>query len=242
VGRVGRGTLVWQGLLAVLLMALGFLLVVQGRAGRALSRQENVPTRNVYALAAMLHQEQEARHDLEVQVAGLNRRLVEFETAAARRKSDADAFARELATLRVAAGLVALAGPGITVSVDDGVASVAGQAPPVVQYVDLAGIVNELWAAGAEAIAVNDHRIVASTGFSQVGGTISVGESRLSPPYAITAIGEPDTLQGALSIRGGIVEGLRTLGLRIGIARHATLVIPAAQTLPELHLAHPVAP
>lgn len=230
----------WQALLAVLLMALGFLVVVQVRAGRALSRQEDVPTRNVYALAAMLRQEQGARQDLEVEVARLNRRLAAFETAAARRKSDAEALARELAALRVAAGLVPLAGPGITVSLDDGTVPVAGQAPPVVQYVDLAGIVNELWAAGAEAIAVNDHRLVTSVGFSQVGATISVGDTRLSRPYVVTAIGDPETLDGALRIRGGIVDGLRTLGLRISIARDASVVIPAVHTLPALRVARPV--
>ncbi len=239
-----RSTVWWQALLAALLMGLGFLLVVQLRAGRALSGQEEVPTRNVYALATMLRQERDARRDLEAQVAQLSSRLGEFETAAAQRKNTAEALTHELESLRVAAGLVPLAGPGIAVSVDDGTArsSIAGQAPPVVQYMDLVSIVNELYAAGAEAVAVSGTRVTATTGLSQVGGTIIADQRRLSPPYMVTAIGDPQTLEGALRIRGGIVEGLRALGLRIAITRRGRLTIPAAHTLPTLRLARPASP
>lgn len=233
----------WQLLLAALLMALGFLVIVQVRAGRALSGQEEVPTRNVYALATMLRQEREARRDLMAQVADLSRRLAAFETAAAQRRTAAEALTRELDDLRIAAGLVRLAGPGVVVTMNDGAATApGGQAPPVVQYVDLTGVVNELWAAGAEAVAVGDVRVSATTGFSQVGGTIIASGQRLAAPYTVTAIGDPETLAGALAIRGGIVEGLRALGLRIAIERRPDITVPAAQKPPALHVARPLPP
>jgi uncharacterized protein YlxW (UPF0749 family) len=239
----GRSSTVgWHGLLAVVLMALGFLTVVQLRASRALLGQEEVPTRNVYALATMLRQEREARQALEVQVADLSRRLADFETAAAERKSAAEDLRREMDTLRIEAGLVPLRGPGVSLAVDNGTASVAGQAPPVVQYVDLAGVTNELWAAGAEAIAVSGARVTATTGFSQVGGTIIADQYRLTPPYVITAIGDPETLEGALRIRGGVVEGLRALGLRITIRREDLVTVPASAEHAGPRIAQPVAP
>jgi uncharacterized protein YlxW (UPF0749 family) len=225
--------------LAVLLMGLGFLVVVQVRASRGLSGQEDVPTRNVYALATMLRQERAARHALEAQVADLTRRLSDFERATAERRSTTEAMVRELETLRIAAGLVPLTGPGVSVIVDASQAPVVGHAPPAVQYVDLASIVNELWAAGAEAIAVSGVRITATTGYSEVGGTILADRRRLAPPYAIEAIGDPATLRGALQIRGGVIEGLRTLGLRITIAPKTSLTLPAVQAVPALRLARP---
>lgn len=237
-----RDPLVWQALLGAVLMALGFLLVVQLRAGRVLSGQEDVPTRNVYALATMLRQEREERRTLEAQVTQLTHRLGEFESAAAQRKSTAETLTRELETLRIAAGLVPLSGPGISVAVDDGTSSVAGQAPPVVQYLDLVSIINELWAAGAEAVAVSGTRVTATTGLSQVGGTLIAGQRRLSPPYEVIAIGDPDALDGALRIRGGIVEGLRALGLRISIARRDRVTLPAARPGPPLRVARPASP
>jgi uncharacterized protein YlxW (UPF0749 family) len=228
--------------LAALLMALGFLVVVQVRASRGLSGQEDVPTRNVYALATMLRQERAARHGLEVQVADLTRRLADFERATAERRSTAEAMTRELESLRIAAGLVPMTGPGVTVVVDASQAPTVGHAPPAVQYVDLASIVNELWAAGAEAIAVSGMRISATTGYSEVGGTILADRRRLAPPYTIDAIGDPPTLEGALQIRGGVVEGLRTLGLQITITRRPSLTVPAAQALPVLRVARPASP
>jgi uncharacterized protein YlxW (UPF0749 family) len=241
-GAAARSTLLWQVLLAVLLMALGFLLALQFRAGRALSGQEEVPTRNVYALATMLRQERDARRNLEAQVTQLSRRLAEFETAAAQRRSATEALARQLVSLRTAAGLVPLTGPGIAVSVDDGKTAEAGQSPPVVQYVDLVSVVNELWAAGAEAVAVSGNRVAATTGFSQVGGTITADQRRLSPPYVVTAIGDPEALEGAMTIRGGVVEGLRALGLRINVTRGAQVTIPAVKTVPVLRVARPAVP
>jgi len=238
----GTSSTARQALLAVLLMALGFLVVVQSRAGRALSGQEGVPTRNVYALATMLGQEREARRALEAQVAALTHRLAQFESAAAQRRSADQALALELAALRVAAGATALTGPGVTVVVDDGKPAVAGQPPPVVQYLDLVSVVNELWAAGAEAVAVSGDRIGATTGFSQVGGTIIADQQRLSAPYEVTAIGDPQTLAGALGIRGGIVDGLRGLGLRIVITPQKIVTVPAARARPALHFARPLSP
>jgi len=237
-----NSALALQAVLTVLLMALGFLVVVQVRASRGLSGQEDVPTRNVYALATMLRQERAARHTLEAQVADLTQRLAAFERASAERRTTTEAMMRDLESLRVAAGLVSLTGPGVTVVVDASQAPVVGHAPPAVQYVDLASIVNELWAAGAEAVAVSGVRITATTGYSEVGGTILAGGRRLAPPYTIDAIGDADTLQGALQIRGGIVEGLRTLGLQITIARKAAITVPAAQALPVLRVARPASP
>lgn len=228
--------------LAGLLMALGFLVVVQVRASRGLSGQEDVPTRNVYALATMLQQERASRHALEAQVADLQRRLSDFGRATAERRSTTEAMMRELESLRIAAGLVPLTGPGVTVVVDAAQAPMVGHAPPAVQYVDLASIVNELWAAGAEGIAVSGIRITATTGYSEVGGTILADRHRLAPPYTIEAIGDPATLQGALEIRGGVIEGLRTLGLQIAITRKAAVNLPAVQSLPAIHLARPAPP
>ncbi|HEV2439982.1 MAG TPA: DUF881 domain-containing protein [bacterium] len=228
-----------QIVLTVLLTALGFLVVVQVRASRGLAGQEEVPTRNVYALATMLRQERTARQSLEAQVADLTTRLSVFERASAERRSTTEAMMRELEGLRIAAGLVPLVGPGVGVVVDAAQAPVIGHAPPAVQYVDLVSIVNELWAAGAEAVAVSGVRVTATTGYSEVGGTILADRQRLAPPYTIEAIGDPATLQGALEIRGGVIEGLRTLGLQITIARRPNVTLPAAQGLPTHRLARP---
>lgn len=208
------------------LLLMGLLAVTQLRAGRKFAEAPEVRTRNLYALATMLRQEREARQRLETQLAALRARLEEKERAQAEGQSATASMRAQLEQLRLVLGLVGVAGPGVVVSVSEPKEQPKG-GPVVVQYLDLAGITNELWAAGAEAIAVNGERVTVTSGFSQVGGVILLNLHRLSPPYTIVAIGDPATLEGALSIRGGLVEGLRGLGLEIRIERKDRLTVPA---------------
>lgn len=207
--------------------ALGFLVIIQSRAGRELSSQAPVPTRNVYALATLLREAREARQALEAQVTDLRRRLETYERAASEGRSLQEAMGKELETLRIALGLKPMRGPGVLVRLADPRTQAKGSTPVVVSYQDIVAVVNELWAAGAEAIAVNDQRLTATTGLSQVGGTVVVNLQRLSGPFEIVAIGDPQTLEGALNIRGGLIEGLRALGLTITIGRRDPLKVPA---------------
>jgi uncharacterized protein YlxW (UPF0749 family) len=221
-------------------MGLGFLFVVQVRAGRLLRAQPEVPTRNVYALATLLRQERDARQDLERQVGQLQRRQAEYERATAEGRTLAAAMSRELESLRMAAGLKPMRGPGVTVVLEDSKTQPKGSNPIVVTYQDLVSVVNELWAAGAEAVAVNGQRVSATTGFAQVGGTAVVNLQRLSAPFTITALGDPATLEGALNIRGGLIDGLRALGLHIVISRQSDQTVPAYRGVPRFEHARPV--
>jgi uncharacterized protein YlxW (UPF0749 family) len=212
---------------ALIMAALGFLVVAQIRAGRVFRTQVQVPTRNVYALATLLREEREARLGLETQVTDLRRKLEAYERTASEGRSLAEAMGRELETLRIALGLKAMRGPGVVVRVADPKTQPKGSNPVVVSYQDIVAVVNELWAAGAEAIAVNGQRLTATTGLSQVSGTVVVNLQRLTGPFDIVAIGDPATLEGALNIRGGLLDGLRALGLTITITRRDGLTVPA---------------
>lgn len=224
---------------AVVLMGLGFLLVVQVRAGRLLRAEPEVPTRNIYALATLLRQEREARQALERQVGDLQRKQAEYERATAEGRTLAEAMSKELENLRMLTGLKAMRGPGVSVLLQDAKTQPAGSSPVVVNYQDLVSVINELWAAGAEAVAVNGQRVTATTGFGQVGGTVVVNLQRLSGPFTITAIGDSATLEGALNIRGGLVDGLRALGLSITVSRQADLTVPAYRGVLKFEHARP---
>jgi uncharacterized protein YlxW (UPF0749 family) len=229
-----------QMVAAVVLMGLGFLFVVQVRAGRLLRAQPEVPTRNVYALATLLRQEREARQALERRVEDLQQRQAEYEQATAEGRTLAAAMGKELESLRMAVGLKAMHGPGVTVILRDAKSQPQGSNPVVVTYQDLVSVVNELWAAGAEAVAVNGQRVTATTGFGQVGGTAVVNLQRLTGPFTISAIGDPATLEGALNIRGGLIDGLRALGLSITISRTDAITVPAYRGVLKFEHARPV--
>ena len=65
----------------------------------------------------------------------------------------------------------------------------------LVHYDHLLFLVNELWVAGAEAVAVNGERVVAQTGFTCAGSLILAGTKKLAPPYVIHALGDPEALR-----------------------------------------------
>ncbi len=114
-----------------------------------------------------------------------------------------------------------------------------GILPVQVRAADLAGLVNELWSAGAEAVAVNGVRVLATTGFRDLDDDVVVGERAIRPPFAIAAIGEPLTLQTALNLRGGFVEGLRSIGLQVTVERRDRLRLPAHQEALQYRYARP---
>jgi len=231
----------WQWILAVFLLAVGFVGALQFRAGRAIRKGFALPTVRVRELAVLVRQQQEALAALQTEVEVLRGKLSEYEGAAAQGRVSADTLAREVDAYRLVLGLTAVRGPGVLIDVAEGNLP-AGVIAPSVQATDIAGLVNELWAAGAEAVAVNGRRIFATTGFRQDGRGIVAGIVRLSPPFRIEAIGDPEALKTALGLRGGFVDGLRSVGVDVEIVEQSALRLPPYRGPLQFRYAVPVRP
>jgi len=216
----------WQVTLAAFLVLVGFLLVLQLRAGRSIRREVQLPTLRVRELAVLVRQQEDALNALQAEIADLRAKMAEYESAAAQGRSSAETLAREVESYRMVLGLTPVEGPGVIVRVSERPIPGAVVAPAV-QAGDLSGLVNELWSNGAEALAVGGVRVLATTGFRQVEDTVVAGIFRLDPPYEIQAIGDPAVMMGALNLRGGFVEGLRSVGLMVEIQESARLRLPA---------------
>lgn len=228
----------WQVSLAVILVITGFLALSQWRAGRPLRAQVELPTQRVEQLAALLKQQEEARRALEAEIRQLRGRVAAYQRAVVEGRGAAETMAQELAQLRLVLGMTPVEGPGVVVRLRRG-AMPGGILPVQVRAADLAGLVNELWSAGAEAVAVNGVRVLATTGFRDLDDDVVVGERTVRPPFDITAIGEPLTLQTALNLRGGFVEGLRAIGLHVTVERRDRLRLPAYQEALQYRYARP---
>ncbi|MDI7277071.1 MAG: DUF881 domain-containing protein, partial [Anaerolineae bacterium] len=131
---------------------------------------------------------------LKAQIAELRRDLAEAQRQAAKDTEMLTTISAELERERERAGLMALSGPGLLVQLDDSRMLAQASGPEAELYIvhdyDLRDVVNLLWAAGAEAISINDERLVNTTSIYCVGSTIMVNDTRLSPPYVIRAIGD----------------------------------------------------
>jgi uncharacterized protein YlxW (UPF0749 family) len=139
----------------------------------------------------------------------------------------------DLGRARMLAGLVPVKGPGVEVELNDSPRTPGPNDDPyffLIHDLDIQAFVNELWAAGAEGVAVNDQRLATSSSVRCVGPTVLVNTVRLAPPYVIRAIGDPRTLETALRMPGGVINNMENqvkMGVRISITRSdRPLVLP----------------
>lgn len=97
-----------------------------------------------------------------------------------------------------------------------------------VGYSNLLKLINELKSAGAEAISINDERIVSTSEITAVNGNIIlVNSKKLSGPYVIKAIGDEKYLESALTIKGGYIDEIKLEGLSIEYSIEDNIEIPA---------------
>lgn len=96
----------------------------------------------------------------------------------------------------------------------------------LIHYNDVIRIVNELKNAGAEAISVNDQRIVTTSAIECVGNVIKINGVKVGVPFEIKAIGFPAYMIGALDRKGGYLENLRNYELVAEIKKEENLTIP----------------
>ena len=110
---------------------------------------------------------------------------------------------RRSSGLELAAGVVPVSGPGLVVTLNDAPrdAAVPAQAGPddlVVHQQDVQAVVNALWSGGADAIMLQDQRVISTSAVRCVGNTLILQGRVYSPPYSITAIGDVPKLRAAL--------------------------------------------
>jgi uncharacterized protein YlxW (UPF0749 family) len=137
-----------------------------------------------------------------------------------------------LDALAILAGTVPAHGPGIRMTIIDPGAKMT--------YPLLLDAIQELRDAGAEAIQVNDVRIVASSNFGPTASGIEIDGISINQPYTIAAIGDPATMSSAMEIPGGLAENVRQLGATIGIAQENDLTVGALHALSAPRYARPV--
>jgi uncharacterized protein YlxW (UPF0749 family) len=162
-------------------------------------------------LGDLIRAEQQRADDLTRRVDGLR-----AEVEAATDKAGADdrrvgAEQRRAQGLELAAGTAPVVGPSVTVTLADAPRSAdrvlpEGTSPDdvVVHQQDVQGVVNALWAGGAEAMQIMDQRVITTSAVRCVGNTLILQGRVYSPPYDITVIGDPERLRQTLDTSAGV--------------------------------------
>lgn len=225
-------------LLTIASMLLGFLFIIllkaQGVTGSQAVLQEKT------AIPSLMQTEQENQR-----LSGDNEKLQIELAKYAKGQSSTKIANEQLKDAKMNAGMIAVSGPGLRITLDDSKRTAVGQDDPMLfliheQYIR--GIFNALWNGGAEAIAINGQRVMTNTEVYCSGSYIQINGTRQMPPYVIEAIGDESTLTGALNFYS-IWLVLGDLQKQYGITRKSevlsNVVIPAGN-LREYHFAEPV--
>lgn len=125
-------------------------------------------------------------------------------------------------------GLTEVTGPGVIITLSDSkkdASSVLNPSALLVHDVDILGVVNELKNAGAEAISINEQRIVPTTSISCGGNIIDINGEKIGAPFIIKAIGLPEHLAG-LSRPGGYLEILEAASIGVELKKSNNITIP----------------
>ncbi|MGW0521415.1 DUF881 domain-containing protein [Crossiella sp. NPDC003009] len=150
-------------------------------------------------------------HEAEAALGRLRTDLEALERGAAGSDQRVEKVRGTAASLANPAGLNPLRGPGLVVTISDAPRGPDGRYPAdvpvdalVVHQKDLQSLLNALWAGGAEAVAVADQRLVSTSAVRCIGNTLLLHGRTYSPPYVISAIGDPDKLNSALDAADGV--------------------------------------
>ena len=198
-------------------MVVGFLMAIQARQEK--ENISTIPNQRVEELSVRLVQMEEERNALKDQLQTIEK---DISSAAATHEINDE--------LKLQAGLLPLEGTGLIIKMDDSTKEAKSGENPNLYLIhddDLLRVINELKAAGAEAISINGQRLIETSEIRCAGPTLSVNNVRSSAPYEIHAIGDKNTLENAIKMRGGVAETLKVWGIYLEVESSNDVYIPA---------------
>ncbi len=198
----------WIGIICII---IGVIIAQQGKVIQRDFLEGMTPRERSSELAMEFQKLQEEKARLLEMIAELEEELKAIETAGADDNKIIQNLSEDLKKYKLFAGLTDVMGSGIIINIDN---------PPsemnhsydlnlVYDYEMLLTLINELNAAGAEAIEINDQRIVGTSEIRTAGSSININMVPQKLPFTIKVIGNSDTLDGAINQRFGIVSRLR---------------------------------
>jgi uncharacterized protein YlxW (UPF0749 family) len=200
-----RSQRTFGALAALLCLVLGVAIATQVRQTESGDALETARPADLLVLLDSLQQREAA---LNTEVAELQRTLASLQASGSSDQAAIDNARARLAALSILIGTVGATGPGVTITITDPAGGVAPET--------MLDVINELRAAGAEAIEIAAGNQAVRVGVDTwvVGdpGALAIDGLTLAPPYSVLAIGDPPTLAAAMNIPGGAVDSVERVG------------------------------
>jgi uncharacterized protein YlxW (UPF0749 family) len=223
----------WQALVPVVALAAGLLFATSGRTAHGTDLRAG----NTTELSQLIRQRDAAIHEQDGQLADLQSRVERLTEQAASRNSDVAAAQAAGNAGAVSAALVPLTGPGLVITLDDAPQRPDGALPVnarpddlVIHQSDVQAVVNAVWAAAADGVAIMDERLIATSAVRCVGNTLLLQGRPYSPPFLIAAIGDIDAVRRQLAASPEVAvlqQAVDDFGLTFEVRPVPRLTLPA---------------
>lgn len=220
----------WHLSITLVCIILGILLATSFNTQQR--NREAINTLRKQDLIKTVRELEKSKARLESEIKDERAQIARYEELAAKNQGILSTYTKELEKVKMAAGLVQEKGPGIIVTLADNPQYPKDDPNPnnyIIHDYDIRVVVNSLWGGGAKAISVNDQRLISTSAIRCAGTFILINSTRLSSPYIIKAIGDPERLENALNedvnSRRFMNEIANFYGLKKSVTRSPSLVI-----------------
>ncbi|RBY93619.1 hypothetical protein DQ237_16690 [Blastococcus sp. TF02-8] len=229
----GRRPSAWSALVPVVALAAGLLFATSGRTAQGTDLRAG----EVTELSELIRERDAGVARQAEQLADLQRQVQQLtEEAASRNGVVAEATAQGTAG-GPSAGLTPVSGPGVVITLDDAPQRSDGSLPNgarpddlVIHQSDVQAVVNAVWAAGADGVAVMDQRLISTSAVRCVGNTLLLQGRTYSPPFVVTAVVDAPSVRSALSASRQIAvleQAADAFGLTFEVRERSQVTVPA---------------
>jgi uncharacterized protein YlxW (UPF0749 family) len=232
--------------IAIICIILGIMLAVQIKSERINNSESVYLNVRREELKDQLLIEKKNNLELLKKIAELEESLEIFKSNDSSEDEKLNQLNKELMETKIKAGLTDVSGKGVIVTINNkemkGLSDEEGSYLVRVLDIDLLYVVNELRAAGAQAISINDERITAISEIRTAGRYMIVNSNQILPPYVIKAISNPAKLETSLRIIGGVMDSLELNQYEVSLSKSDDIIIKklSDETIYKMELLKPV--
>lgn len=233
----------WTALVPVVALVAGLLFATSSRTALGTDLRAGASSE----LSGLIEERDADVARQQDELARLQQQVHALTDQAASRNSEVAAAQGEAERGLASAGLTAVSGPGLSVTLDDAPLQAGGSLPSgataddlVIHQSDVQGVVNALWAAGADGVAIMGQRLVATSAVICVGNTLLLQGRKYSPPFTVTAVGSAAQMRRQLDESAEVrllEQAVDAFGLTYVLADQRQVDLPAYDGLLEMRYA-----
>ena len=221
---------------------LGIILIIQFKTVNKTVGDGTLPVQRAQQLAMELKKAQSDREAQTNRIEELEKKINQYEKGEVDKSTYAENLYNDTMKYRMLAGYSELEGPGIVMEINDPIGDLQfGIGYSIIDELEFVlQVISVLNAADAEAISINDHRYTAFTEIEKAGNHIEINGVSTNTPIIIKAIGNSQTLESALTLKGGIVQQIRDWDYLVQINQEVKVTIPKYRRIKEFIFANPI--